>query len=101
MSDTLSPNALQTLLSDTTATVLDVRRQADFKADPRTIPGATWHDPEQVETWAGEIPQEKPVAIYCARGGSVSKSIHAALTAKGFDVRYLEGGLAAWDAEKQ
>ena len=98
MSDTLSPDALKTLLGQKSATVLDVRRRADFEADPRTIPGATWHDPERVEAWAGELPPEQPVAIYCVRGGSVSKSVQAALAAKGLDVRYLEGGLAAWDA---
>ncbi len=45
--------------------------------------------------------KDKPVAIYCVRGGSVSKSVHAALTGKGFDVRYVEGGLAAWDAAQK
>lgn len=98
MGETITPQELQALLHDKSATVCDVRREADYQADPRTIAGAEWHNPENVDVWAGQLPKDKPVAIYCVRGGSVSKSVHAALTAKGFDVSYLEGGLAAWDA---
>ena len=51
---------------------------------------------------ADRMPRRKLLAaIYCVRGGSVSKSVHAALTGKGFDVRYVEGGLAAWDAAQK
>jgi rhodanese-related sulfurtransferase len=98
MSETITPQELQALLDNKSATVCDVRREADYQADPRTIAGAEWHNPEAVDAWAGQLPKDRPVAIYCVRGGSVSKSVHAALTAKGFDVSYLEGGLAAWDA---
>ena len=96
MNETVSPRQLQDMLTASTATVCDVRRRADYEADPRTIPGAVWHDPEQVEIWAAQLPKDKPVTIYCARGGSVSKAVHAALTEKGFEVQYVEGGLAAW-----
>ena len=98
MNETLSPHELQNMLTANTATVCDVRRRADYEADPRTIPGAAWHDPEQLEVWAAQLPKDKPVAIYCARGGSVSKAVQAALEQKGLAVQYLEGGLAAWDA---
>lgn len=97
MSTTISPQELQALLDSKSATVCDVRREADYQADPRTIAGAEWHNPETVDAWAAQLPKDKPIAIYCARGGSVSKSVHAALTEKGFEVQYLEGGLAAWD----
>ena len=101
MSVTISPQELQALLDNKSATVCDVRREADYQADPRTIAGAEWHNPETVDAWAEQLPKNKPVAIYCARGGSISKSVHAALTAKGFNVQYMEGGLAAWDAAQQ
>ena len=96
MGATLSPQELKEILGRNGATVCDVRRRADYEADPRTIPGADWHDPEQVEAWAAQLPTDKPVVIYCARGGSVSKAVHNSLSQKGFDVRYLDGGLAAW-----
>ena len=98
MGETITPQELKALLDNQSATVCDVRRVADYQADPRTIAGAEWRNPENVDAWATQLPKGKPVAIYCVRGGSVSKSVHAALTAKGFDVSYLEGGLAAWDA---
>ena len=98
MSTTISPQELQALLDSKSATVCDVRREADHQADPRSIGGAEWRNPENVDVWAAQLPKDKPVAIYCVRGGSVSKSVQAELTARGFDVQYLEGGLAAWDA---
>ena len=101
MGETITPQELAALLHSKSATVCDVRREADYQADPRTIAGAEWHNPETVDAWAEQLPKNKPVAIYCARGGSVSKSVHAALTAKGFNVQYMEGGLAAWDAAQQ
>ena len=101
MDATVTVQEFAALLENKSATVCDVRREADYQADPRTIAGAEWHNPETVDAWAEQLPRNKPVAIYCARGGSVSKSVHAALTAKGFNVQYMEGGLAAWDAAQQ
>ena len=101
MSATVTPQEFAALLQNKSATICDVRREADYQADPRTIAGAEWHNPETVDAWAEQLPKNKPVAIYCARGGSISKSVHAALTAKGFNVQYMEGGLAAWDAAQQ
>ena len=101
MSATVTPQEFAALLQNKSATICDVRREADYQVDPRTIAGAEWHNPETVDAWAEQLPRDKPVAIYCARGGSVSKSVHAALTAKGFNVQYMEGGLAAWDAAQQ
>ena len=80
-----------------TAVVIDVRRKNDFEADKRLIPGAQWKDPEQVDTWSKDLPRDKAVVVYCVRGGSVSQSVSAKLAEDQVQVRYLEGGLAAWD----
>ena len=101
MGATVTTTEFAALLENKSATVCDVRREADYQADPRSIGGAEWRNPEDVDVWAAQLPKDKPVAIYCVRGGSVSKSVYAALTARGFDVRYLEGGLAAWDAAQK
>ena len=98
MGATVTVQEFAALLANKSATVCDVRREADHQADPRSIGGAEWRNPENVDVWAAQLPKDKPVAIYCVRGGSVSKSVQAELTARGFDVQYLEGGLAAWDA---
>lgn len=101
MADTISPQDLASLLQQQNISLLDVRRRTDKEADPRSIPGAVWRDPEQVAEWAGELPQDKPVVLYCVRGGSVSKSVQAALREKRIDARFLEGGLTAWLERKE
>ena len=101
MGATVTVQEFAALLENKSATVCDVRREADHQADPRSNGGAEWRNPENVDVWAAQLPKDKPVAIYCVRGGSVSKSVHEALTAKGFDVQYMEGGLAAWDAAQK
>jgi rhodanese-related sulfurtransferase len=76
--------------------LLDVRRKADIEADGSSIAAATWRDPEQVETWSADLPKDRDVVIYCARGGSVSNTVLDKLLAKNIQAQYLEGGIAAW-----
>jgi rhodanese-related sulfurtransferase len=83
------------------AVVIDVRRKIDFEADKRLIPGAQWRDPEQVDVWSKTLPQDKAVVVYCVRGGSVSQSVSGKLSENQIQVRYLEGGLAAWDQSNE
>lgn len=90
---------LQELLAQGTVTLLDVRRKTDYDAAPRTIPGATWRDPEQVAQWGAALPKEGRTVIYCLRGGSVSKSVSETLRQQGVAVSYLDGGLAAWTGQ--
>ena len=77
-------------------TLIDVRRKADLDSDPSKLPGATWHDPEQIETWAAQLPKEKEVVLYCVRGGSVSNGALDHLRGKGISARFIEGGIVAW-----
>ena len=77
-------------------TLIDVRRKADLDSDPSKLPGATWHDPEQIETWAAQLPKEKEVVLYCVRGGSVSNGVLDNLRGKGINARFIEGGIVAW-----
>lgn len=97
MSDRISPTELEALLASNSITLLDVRRAGDRDSNPNCIHGATWKAPENVVVWAKDIPADKPVVIYCARGGSVSVSVHAALQGEGLNVRFVEGGIAAWE----
>lgn len=87
---------LAEMLAQGGVTLLDVRRRADHEAAPNMIPDALWRDPEQVEQWAGEIAKDTRTVIYCARGGSVSRSVSNTLREKGLAVAYLDGGLKAW-----
>lgn len=77
-------------------TLIDVRRKADLDADTSKLPGASWHDPEQIEAWADQLPRDREVVLYCVRGGSVSNSVLDNLRGKGVSARYIEGGIVAW-----
>ena len=97
MNETITPEDLHSQLQQKTPIqLLDVRRPNDFAPDPALIPGAVWHDPAEVESWAKQLHPEQPVVIDCARGGSVSKSTLETLRAKGLKVQYVEGGLVGW-----
>jgi len=79
--------------------VLDVRRDAPFKAAPDMIEGATWADPTHVNAWAGDLPAGRKVVVYCVYGHEVCQSTAAVLRARGIDARFLEGGIAQWKEE--
>jgi rhodanese-related sulfurtransferase len=98
MSGTITPAELKNHLKDEKQdlVILDVRRKSDYEADPKIIPGAIWRDPENVDQWSREIPKDKDVAIYCVRGGSVSKSVASRLIQEKVQARILEGGITAW-----
>jgi rhodanese-related sulfurtransferase len=96
MNTTIEPEDLKKLLKSEGVLLLDVRRKADYDADPRLIPGATWRNPEEVAAWSQELPQGRPVVVYCVKGGSVSQSITDTLTRKQINACYIEGGLKAW-----
>ena len=96
MPETISPQEANVLLAEGTITLLDVRRKADKEADPEMIPGAVWQDPEKVGEWEQALPPGMKVVIYCARGGSVSKSTLASLRESNHDAVFIEGGIEAW-----
>jgi len=53
-------------------------------------------DPEAVDEWCGHLSTEAPVFVYCAYGFEVGCNVATALRQRGFDARYIRGGLAAW-----
>lgn len=96
MSDTVTPEELeQRLKAGNPPRVLDVRRRTDRESEPAMIPGAEWKDPEQVGEWGAALGSGE-VVVYCARGGSVSRSVQESLRKKNIDVKFIEGGLEAW-----
>ncbi len=67
MAETITPQELAAMLQSKSATVCDVRREADYQADQRTIAGAEWHNPEHVDQWAAQLPRTNPLpSIACA-----------------------------------
>ena len=78
--------------------LIDVRRAADRDASTEQIPGARWHDPEQIAAWAGTLPKDREIVLYCVRGGSVSNGVVDTLRAAGLDAGFIEGGIEGWKA---
>jgi rhodanese-related sulfurtransferase len=97
MERTIKPDALKTQLADSPGLLLfDVRRKTDYDADTVALPGAEWRDPDKVEEWGKALLKDKPVVLYCARGGSVSNQVLDKLLEQNLQAQYLEGGIAAW-----
>ena len=98
MSRAITPNDLKPLVEKKAVTVLDVRRQNDFDTDPVKLSGAQRKNPEQMAEWSKDLPKDREIVIYCARGGSVSNSVLDHLLGQGFKARFIEGGIEAWKA---
>jgi superoxide dismutase, Fe-Mn family len=95
----LAPEALRdTLAGGAKPLLLDVRRRKAFDASPDMITGAQWREPERVADWAGELPADREIVVYCVFGHNVSEDTAAALKARGLNARPLAGGIAAWRA---
>jgi len=97
MTHTIDINELKALLeSNEPITLLDVRRKADYQADPNTIKGALWRDPEKIGDWSKQLPAGQRTVVYCVKGGSVSQSVMDRLRGDGVDAVFLDGGLKNW-----
>jgi Fe-Mn family superoxide dismutase len=80
------------------ALLLDVRRAGVFELAQATLPGARWCDPAAVANWAGELPSDRAVVVYCVYGHEVGRSTAMRLRAAGVNARYLRGGIDGWQA---
>src|SRR5262249_27921903 len=78
--------------------VLDARPRHHISRTVDLMNGAVWRDPDRVEEWIGELASDKPVAVYCAYGFHVGCNVTRTLRERGFDARYIRGGVSAWYA---
>jgi rhodanese-related sulfurtransferase len=76
-------------------TLIDVRADEDFAADPRLIPGATRRSHLNVQDWAGGLAGHSAVVI-CLKGQKLSEGTSAWLRHGGIAAEILEGGHLAW-----
>ena len=79
--------------------VIDVRRKPVFDASEHMIAGATWHNPEEIETWLFGLDPSREVVVYCMHGHQVSQGCADRLEKAGFRAAYLDGGFEHWTAE--
>ena len=78
--------------------VLDARPRHHISRTVDLMDGATWRDPDRVEEWIGELSPDQPVAVYCAYGFHVGCNVTRALRERGYDARFIRGGVSAWYA---
>lgn len=78
--------------------VLDARPRHHISRTVDLMAGATWRDPDRVEEWIGALSPDQPVAVYCAYGFHVGCNVTRTLRERGFDARYIRGGVSAWYA---
>ena len=78
--------------------VIDVRRAEDYAAAADMVEGAAWRDPARLGDWSGDLDARQPVLVYCLKGLDIGRSAALALRARGFDARYMVGGVNAWRA---
>src|SRR5215471_16038594 len=68
--------------------VVDARPKHYFSRTPEIMDGATWHDPERVDEWSGELSKSEPVVVFCVYGFHVGCRMAGALRDAGFDAMY-------------
>jgi len=78
--------------------LVDARQRDHMSRHADLMAGATWRDPDRVEEWIAELTPDKPVAVYCSYGFDVGRNVTKTLIERGFDARYIRGGIAAWYA---
>ena len=78
--------------------IVDARQRDHMSRHVDLMAGATWRDPDRVEEWIAELTPGKPVAVYCAYGFDVGRNVTKTLIERGFDARFVRGGVSAWYA---
>jgi rhodanese-related sulfurtransferase len=76
--------------------LIDLRREPVYLDAADSLPGAIRRDPALVADWAPDLEIGRRVVVACVHGHEVSQGACAALIARGFDARYLEGGVEGW-----
>lgn len=75
--------------------LVDVRKAQAYAEAHDLLAGATWRDPSHLPSWASELDRDKPVVVYCRHGMEVSQAAALSLRARGYDAKFLVGGIEA------
>jgi hypothetical protein len=62
----ISKDELKSKLGSPDVVLLDVRAKNDWESSDEKITGAVWMDPQTVDAWAGTLPKDKEIVLYCA-----------------------------------
>lgn len=87
----ITPDKLNRIIGTPNAlTIVDVRNDEDFSADPRLVPGSIRRDYRKVTEWADEL--SGPFVVLCQKGQKLGHGVAAHLRALGKHAEVLEGG---------
>jgi len=86
----------QKLAQPSDVTILDLRRNSDYDKDTLTMPHARRLDPDKIAEWAGTLPKDKEIMLFCAHGRSISNASVDYLTKNGYKARLIPGGFDSW-----
>jgi Fe-Mn family superoxide dismutase len=78
--------------------LLDICLPRDLPRRTDMLAGASMHNPAALPRWIGELPRNRPIAVYCICGFQVSGTAVTELRKRGYDARALVGGITAWHA---
>jgi rhodanese-related sulfurtransferase len=93
----ISPDKLCRLIGTASApTLIDVRTDEEFAADPRLIPGAVRRSHQDVQDWASSL-LSRSVVVVCHKGEKLSEGTAAWLRHGKVGAEILEGGQVAWN----
>lgn len=97
----MTKEELQQKLNDEDVLVLDIREPDELQERP-SLPTATSMPMGKVfvEAAKGNLPKDKQLVTICQTGDRC-RIVTEQLKAQDFNIDYLEGGLAAWDADEQ
>lgn len=96
--NTISTDRLMKLVGTPTApTLIDVRTEEDFEADPRLVPASMRRKYTDTAEWAQSLDGAN-FAVICHHGAKLSHGVAAWLREAGFNAVSLEGGFEAWKA---
>jgi rhodanese-related sulfurtransferase len=76
-------------------TLVDLRSDEDFAADPRLVPGSTRRSADSGLDWAVEL-RDRPAVLICRDGLQLSVGAAAMLREAGVPAETLEGGFGGW-----
>src|SRR5262245_17224049 len=80
--------------------IVDVRKDEEFKSDPRLVPTARRHSCPGGTEWCRRYGGQ-PIVVVCQTGRTRSQATAAQLRHEGLDAKTLEGGHEAWCEARQ
>jgi phage shock protein E len=92
--------AERVLSADTSVVVLDVRTTQEWQSDTGHLKGALFIPIQELEANLYKLApyKSRTIIVYCRTGGRSARAARL-LSAKGFNVFSMEGGITKWNTE--